>query len=307
MPGTTRSHHGYFGALSLAPFALLVLVFGGYALGEVIHMAFSHIRVQGGSFVWSGAGLGNFRHLVDDDSAESSLLVTALFVAVTSVTSVAFGTALALLVQRSLRFKALAQTVLLWPAIMAPVVVSLVWLLILSPNVGTLNKALATLGLPGQDWIGTSGGALACIVLVDVWHWTPLVFLLIYAALCGIDEEIVEAARCDGASSLQAALLIQLPLLLPSIAGAMFIRVVMGVKAFDEMYLLTNGGPNGATNLVSLYIHDVFFEQLNYGYGAAVSVAVVLLLAILIVVFVGLRRATAMWPSLRQFVGERMS
>jgi multiple sugar transport system permease protein len=279
MTDNIRLHGRMFGNLSVLPFIFLVLGLGGYALIQVVHMAFSHVRIVGGAFVWSFAGASNFAEVAANPIARNSVLITAVFVAATSATSVVLGTCIALLVQQSSRLKRLAQVVLVWPTVVAPVVISLIWLLILSPNIGSLNKVLGTLGLPTQDWLGTPTGALIAIILVDIWHWTPVAFLLIYTALCGLDEDAAEAARCDGATEMQIVWLIKLPLLFPAIASALFIRAVMGVKAFDEMYLLTAGGPDNATTLVSLHIRDVFFDQLNLGYGAAFSVVVVVLLA----------------------------
>jgi multiple sugar transport system permease protein len=298
MSDHVQLHGRTFGNLSLLPFILVVLGLGGYALIQVVRMAFSHVRIVGGAFVWTFAGADNFAAVAANPIARNSLLITAVFVAATSVISVILGTCVALLVQQSIRLKRLSQVVLVWPTVVAPVVVSLIWLLILSPNIGSLNKVLETVGLPTQDWLGTPTGALIAIILVDVWHWTPIVFLLIYTALCGLDEDAVEAARCDGATEIQIVWLIKLPLLFPAIASALFIRAVMGVKAFDEMYLLTAGGPDNATTLVSLHIRDVFFDQLNLGYGAAFSVVVVLLLAgAIAVLFSGRRLARSRSPA----------
>jgi multiple sugar transport system permease protein len=118
--------------------------------------------------------------------------------------------------------------------------------------------------------------------VLDIWHWTPLVFILVYSSLKGIDHDIIEAARVDGAPEARIYQHIVLPLLAPTIGAAALIRLTMGVKAFDEMYLLTHGGPGTATTLISLYIRDVFFDQLHLGYGAAISVLVVLAVAVAI-------------------------
>jgi multiple sugar transport system permease protein len=271
------------------PFLILIIGIAGYSWLQVVLMAFSHVRIQGGEFIWSSAGFDNFAAIFSNPLAVYSVGITVFFVAATVALSVLLGAALALLAQRSKRLSKLSQIVLLWPAIVAPVVVSLIWLLILSPNIGVLNKILDTLLLPTQDWLGTDFGALWAIILVDVWHWTPVAFLLIYTALCAIDQDAIEAARCDGANEWQIVRFIKLPMLMPAILSTVFIRAVMGVKAFDEMYLLTHGGPNHATTLVSLHIRDVFFDQLNYGYGSAFSVLIVVLMSLIIMAVLGVR------------------
>jgi multiple sugar transport system permease protein len=271
------------------PFLILIVGIAGYSWLQVVLMAFSHVRIQGGEFIWSSAGFDNFAAILSNPLAVYSVGITVFFVAATVALSVLLGIALALLAQRSKRLSKVSQIVLLWPAIVAPVVVSLIWLLILSPNIGVLNKILDTLLLPAQDWLGTDFGALWAIILVDVWHWTPVAFLLIYTALCAIDQDAIEAARCDGANEWQIVRFIKLPMLMPAIVSTVFIRAVMGVKAFDEMYLLTHGGPNHATTLVSLHIRDVFFDQLNYGYGSAFSVLIVVLMSLIIMAVLGIR------------------
>jgi multiple sugar transport system permease protein len=278
-----------FANISALPFLILIVGIAGYSWLQVILMAFSHVRIQGGQFIWSSAGFDNFVAILSNPIALHSIFVTVVFVVATVALSVLLGAAFAFLAQRSKRLSKLSQIVLLWPAIVAPVVVSLIWLLILSPNIGALNKILDTLLLPTQDWLGTEFGALCAIILVDVWHWTPVAFLLIYTALCAIDQDAVEAARCDGANEWQIVRFIKLPMLLPAILSTIFIRAVMGVKAFDEMYLLTSGGPNNATTLVSLHIRDVFFDQLNYGYGSAFSVLIVVLMSLIIIAALGIR------------------
>ncbi len=286
-----RPSGGWFGPLSTLPFVLLVFGFAGYAWVQVVQMAFSHVRIEQGEFRWSFAGLDNFRAVARDPVALHSIVITVVFVVATVVLSVLLGLVLALLVHRTVVLKSAARLLVIWPAVVAPVVVSVIWLLVLSPNIGLLNKVLETLRLPDQGWLGTETGAMAAIILVDVWHWTPVAFLLIYGALCAIDTELIEAARCDGASEWQLVRFVQVPILRPAIATTAFIRAVMGVKAFDEMYLLTNGGPNQATTLVSLHIRDVFFDQLDLGNGAAFSVVVVVLvICVTIVLVVGRQR-----------------
>ncbi|MDX0911538.1 ABC transporter permease subunit [Sinorhizobium medicae] len=289
MKSLFRQRSGVFSKITTVPFLLLVIGVGGYSWAQVIVMAFSCLRIEAGQFVWSPAGFDNFRDILANDVALYSVAVTTIFVIATVWLSVLLGLLLALLVQRSKRFNRLAQVVLLWPAMVAPVVVSLIWLLILSPNIGVLNKLLDTFMLPTQDWLGMEVGAIVAIVIVDVWHWTPVAFLMLYTALCAVDEEAVEAARCDGANEWQVIRYVKIPMLMPAILGTIFIRAVMGVKAFDEMYLLTAGGPNNATTLVSLHIRDVFFDQLNYGYGSAFSVLIVLLMSLIIALVLTVR------------------
>jgi multiple sugar transport system permease protein len=153
-----------------------------------------------------------------------------------------------------------------------------------------LNKVLTTFGLPEQAWLDTGPGAMASLVALDVWHWSPVVFLFLYTGLKGIGADVLEAARVDGASEAAVLRRIVLPLLMPAIGAVALVRVVMGVKVFDEMYLLTAGGPNGATTLVSQRVQLWFFQDLKYGDASAFSLLVIAITVVLMVVAVLSRR-----------------
>jgi len=289
-PARSPLHGGRFGLFAVLPFVLFMLVFAVYPLVQVVRMALSDVQIQGGRFLWDFGTLANFARMFDDALAMSSAVTTVIFILATVPLTLVLGTLLAVLVDRSALFGPIARNLALWPAVVAPVVVSLIWLLILSPTVGVLNKALIDLGLPAQGWLGSEVGAMASIILVDVWHWTPVVFLLVYTALKGIDDQILEAARVDGANERQIFWRVVLPLLAPALGAAALIRLVMGVKAFDEMYLLTRGGPGDATTLVSLHIRNVFFDRLELGYGAAFSLVVVVAVIAGLLVALAVRR-----------------
>lgn len=283
-----RGPHVPFRVAALLPLAVFLLVFAAFPMVQLVRMSVSDVDIVGGDFVWSPTGLSNYAEFPGDDIARYSFLITIVFIAVTVPTTVVLGTLLAVLVHRSTVLAGLARNVLLWPALIAPVVVSVIWWLILSPNFGTLNKVLESLGLPQQGWLGSPAGAVTSIIVVDVWHWTPLVFILIYAAVQGIEPDLIEAAQVDGANEWQVYRHIVVPLLVPAIVAASLIRLTMGAKAFDEMYVLTKGGPGTATTLVSLYIRNVFFDRLDLGYGAAISVLVIVAIAVaLILIAIG--------------------
>jgi multiple sugar transport system permease protein len=278
--GARRPEDRRFRLLSLLPLVAFLLIFAAYPLVQLVQMSFSEVNIRGGEFVSRFAGFTNYASFFGDEIAEYSFVITALFIAVTVPATVILGLLLAILVHRSVLLVGFARSVLLWPALIAPVVVSVIWWLILTPNFGTLNKIFEAFGIPPQGWLGSPTGAVIAIMVVDIWHWTPLVFVLLYTAIQGVDPEILEAGRVDGANDRQLYWYIVLPQLAAAIGAAALIRLTMGAKAFDEMYVLTQGGPADATTLVSLYIRNVFFDQLELGYGAAVSIMVILAVAV---------------------------
>jgi multiple sugar transport system permease protein len=272
-----------FRFLAVAPLLAFVGVFAGYPLVELVRMSFSHLHLANGNFDWSYTGVQNFRDAFHDAVFRHSIRITAVFILITTGVSVALGTALALLVDRARLLAGIAKNVLVWPAVIAPVVVSAIWWFVLNQQFGLLNKILDALGLPTQSWLAYGTSALLSVAFVDVWHWTPIVFLIVYAAIRSIDSSLLEAARVDRASEWQVIRYVVLPMLVPTLALVAGVRIVMGVKVFDEMYLLTNGGPGVATTLVSLYIRTVFFDQVDLGYGASLGLCVLLLVLVIFV------------------------
>lgn len=275
---------------ALLPFVAFLAVFAVYPLYELVRLSFMETEVLDGEFFSAFNGLDNFRKIPEDPLAINSIKVTVLFTVLCVILTLVAGTAGAILVNSSKIFKNVARNIFVWPAVVAPVVVSVMWLLILDPTVGLVNKILQFLGQEPQIWLNSKTGAFISVVVVDVWHWTPVVFLFIYAGLNGINQEILEAGRVDGASEGQLVRRIILPILLPTIAVIAILRTIMSIKAFDEMYLLTKGGPEGATSLISLHIRGIFVEVLDFGYASALSLCIVVVLGLIVGISYSIRR-----------------
>lgn len=266
--------------VALVPFVLFGLGLLVYPLTQVVRMALSDVQIRTGGFVWAFSGLANLRSVLGSATTWSIFGNTLVFVAATVAATLVMGFLLALLVDRAVVMLPVARNLLIWPAVIAPVIVSLMWLLILDPTAGGLNKMLGTFGLDGQGWLASGPGAMGAVILVDTWHWTPVAFLFLYTALRAIDASVLEAARMDGAGEVRLVRHIVVPILVPAIAAVALVRVVMGIKAFDEMYLLTRGGPDGATTLVTQQVKILFFDNLQLGPGAAFGLVVVIAVAV---------------------------
>src|SRR5579875_244844 len=183
------------------------------------------------------------------------------------------GLALALLIDSLARGRMFFRTALLIPMLLPPVVAAVAWRLIYNPQFGVLNGTLRRLGFHTADLTWTSGesSALASVILVDVWEWTPFLFLLLSAGLQAIPPEPLEAARVDGAGAWRIFRDVTLPLLKPTIVLALLLRTIDLVRIFDQIFFLTQGGPGTATETVSLYIYRTAFRFSNFGYAAAMS------------------------------------
>jgi multiple sugar transport system permease protein len=277
--------HLGFEQWALMPLLIFLLLFVVYPVAELIRMSFSTVTMSGGAFIWSFSGLANFTTMRSAAIFLIAVLNTILFVAVTVAVQIGLGTMLALMVVRARWLQRLARNVLLWPTIMTPVAISAIWWLILTPEMGLLNRVLSALGLPRQAWLASTTWALPALMLVDIWHWTPLVFLLILVGLTSIDPSVYEAARVDGASEWQGLRHVTLPLLKPTIVVAAMLRTILGFKVFDEIYVLTGGGPATSTQVISSYVQNVFFGQFQMGYGAFLGLVVTLVVVLAVALY----------------------
>jgi multiple sugar transport system permease protein len=215
----------------------------------------------------------NFGRLIGDRVFGAAAVQTIVLTACALAIEFLLGLALALLIDSLARAKSFFRAGLLVPMLLPPVVAAVAWRLIFNPQFGVLNGTLRELGINTASllWTGGDRSALASVIAVDVWEWTPFLFLLLSAGLQAIPREPLEAARIDGASAWQTFRDITLPLLRPVIVLALLLRAMDLVRIFDQIFILTQGGPGTATETVSLYIYRTAFRFSNFGYAAAMS------------------------------------
>jgi len=217
--------------------------------------------------------LSNFTRLFQDRLFGIALIQTVVFTGAALAVEFLLGLALALLIDSLTRGKSLFRAGMLVPMLLPPVVAAVAWRLIYNPQFGVLNGTLRRMGADTSALTWTSGdaSALASVILVDIWEWTPFLFLLLSAGLQAIPQEPIEAARIDGASAWQILRDVTLPLLKPTILLALLLRAMDLVRIFDQIFILTQGGPGTATETASLYIYRTAFRFSNFGYAAAMS------------------------------------
>lgn len=217
--------------------------------------------------------LANFTRLVQDGVFATAAAQTVVFTAIALAMEFVLGLALALLIDSLVRARSLFRAAVLVPMLLPPVVAAVAWRLIYNPQFGVLNGTLRRIGVntAALTWTNGEHSALLSVILVDVWEWTPFIFLLLSAGLQAIPQEALEAARIDGASYWQSLRDVTLPLLTPAIVLALLLRAMDLVRIFDQIFILTQGGPGTATETVSLYIYRTAFRFSNFGYAAAMS------------------------------------
>jgi multiple sugar transport system permease protein len=219
-------------------------------------------------------GLDNYWRLWSDPQFLNALWVTVRFVAFAVAIETVLGLALALFCLREFTGIRLLRTVLIIPMVITPVVVAIVFRLIYASDVGMITTLLMALGGGHVEILGDPTKAFIGLVALDVWEWTPLMFLILLAGLQSLPQEPFEAARVDGAGPWRIFLDLTLPMLRPVLAIAIVLRAIDAFGTFDQVFVLTHGGPGEATKLVSIYGYDTSFKFQETGYAAAMFVAI---------------------------------
>jgi multiple sugar transport system permease protein len=265
------------GWLLLAPTLFVLFLFGVIPFLYVIYVSFHQWNpfAANPDIIFNGAD--NFRRVVFDQGFLASLGVTIAFVFFAVLTELIIGYTLAQAFMKEFPGRAIFRTIHTLPLIMAPIIVGSIWKLMTTPSIGIIPNLL-------DSWFGynlnigqSAVAAFTVTVIMDVWHWTPLVTLTLIAALGSLPADPFEQAQIDGANKRQIFWHITLPMIAPAVVATVFIRLMDALRTVDEVLMLTGGGPGSATRYVGVHIFKEVFPRTNYGYGSAVSVVVLYL------------------------------
>ena len=259
--------------LLLAPAVLLVLAVVVYPLISGVETSRQFYRF--GSAV-SNVGWDQYRQALDDPLFTGALWTTLKFVTAAVALETMLGLGLALLCLRELPFIRTMRLILIVPMVVTPVVVGIVFRLIYASDVGLLSALSGLVGGGSVRILDSESRAFWGLVLLDVWEWTPLIFLILLAGLQSLPQEPFEAARVDGAGTWRTFVDHTLPMLAPVLVVAIVLRTIDAFTTFDQVYVLTHGGPGTSTQLISIYGYDTFFRFQQYGYAAAMLLMVAL-------------------------------
>jgi len=244
-------------AISLFPW--LIMIYNSF-------LGLSYSKPGSGGFV----GLDNYRQAFSDPDLLESVWMTFKFLLIALPIEFVIGLALAVLVTRHIRMRKFVVPILIIPMIISPTVVGLIWTLNLNPSFGLVGIFLRTTGIFEDALLGEVSTVLPTIIAIDVWQWTPFVFLLMLAGLLGQPKEPYEAAQVDGATFWQTFRRITLPLLKPIFIVAFLLRFTDAYKIFDKIWIMTTGGPGRVTESLSIYGYRLTFKFWHIGYGSAV-------------------------------------
>ena len=272
--------------LLVIPALLPIVILSVAPLARGIYLAFTDARAGLGvptNFI----GVDNFRELAHDDLFINSFKIGLIWA--TAVTAIQFFLALglALLLSQSLRGRWLARSLALIPWAMPPVVVGIMWKLFYQPQAGILNETLRRAGLPGEniDWLSSFSWALPAVILVGVWAGMPQTTIALLAGLQSIQDDMHEAAAVDGATTWQRFRTITLPQLKPVIIAITALDFIWNFNSFGLVYVLTEGGPAGKTELPMLFAYNQAFKYGEFGYAAALGCTMVAVIASVLIVY----------------------
>ena len=260
--------------LLVAPALLLILAVVVYPIGYGVRQSFLGFRFGHST---GSVGFDNYRQLFSDPYFRDALWVTIKYVLIAVSIETVLGLGLALLVAKELPFTRVARLILILPMMVTPIVVGIVFRLIYASDVGLLTTLSHDIFGAGPVFILDKGwSAFLGLVALDVWEWTPLMFLILLAGIQSLPVEPFEAARVDGAGSWRTFLDHTLPMLRPVLAVAIALRTIDAFTTFDQVFVLTKGGPGTSTQLISIYGYNTSFKFDDFGYGTAMLLTVAL-------------------------------
>lgn len=261
--------------IGILAFVLLPIVFS-------LVLGFTKWNPMQGLAAIEFTGLENFAQMVSDERLKAALVNNFIYTFTYVPTSVGIGLIVAVLLNKFVFFKVPLRLMCFMPYISAMVSVAYIWLILLNPEGGAVNSILAALGvknLPG--WFTKSNSSLAGIIIMSVWHDAGYYMIIFLAALQGLSAEVYESAKVDGAGNLQTFFGITIPMMASNILFVSILATMNSFKVFDQINVLTEGGPGYSTNVLVYCIYHYAFREHNIGYASAVAV---LLFAIILII-----------------------
>ena len=256
----------------LLPALLILAAISLFPFFYIIVMSFNEVELIGGvSFEW--VGLENWTNLVTDPDVRSSWVTSIIYFVATVGLEMVLGIAIALLVHELIWGKNIVLSLLLLPMFVAPVIVGLLGRFLSDSTYGLYAWVLNQTGLVTSEILGSQGSALAAVILMDVWEWTPLITLIVLAGLSSMPPPVIEAARVDGANYWQRLRHIVTPLISGVIVVALLVRSMDAIRYYDIISVTTNGGPADATKVIPIRLYETAFRFQELGYAAAIGLS----------------------------------
>lgn len=271
-PGGTRPGPVHYALLAPAQILLVGLI-----LLPAVYVAWMSLQKASFGSEPVFVGLANYRDLFADTVFWRAAWNTFLVVNIVVYGELLLGLGLALLLSGWMPFRRVIIALLIAPYAINEVSAVAMWRFVLEPDIGMVSWALVQLGLGQLDWSADPTDALALAALLSIWMHTPFTFLILYAALQAVPQDVKEAATVDGANAWQGFRHVTLPFILPALLVALMFRYITAMRIFAEVWLLTEGGPARMTEVLAVYLYRAAFRYHEFGLASATAFAMVLL------------------------------
>jgi multiple sugar transport system permease protein len=270
-----------FGMMLVSPAAALVLCI---AISPIVRVIWLSLFAQnlGTALQPRFIGMDNYVRLLNDGHYFQTLRTTIAFTVVSVGIELLLGLAFALLLHAKFRSRGLARAAVLIPWALPTAVLALAWSWIFNDQFGVFNDLLGRVGVIKRPiaWLGGGATAFGALIFADVWKTAPFVMIILLAGLQNIPADLYEAAAIDGARRWKSFTFVTLPLLMPSIMLALLFRAIQSFGIFDLVFVMTGGGPGGATETLAIYTYNTYLRYLDFGYGSATIVASFLVMTV---------------------------
>ncbi len=225
-------------------------------------------------------GISNYLRIAEDTRFWESFARLAVMAIGSVALEYLLGFGLALLVWRDVRAGRFFRVLFLIPMMTTPVIMAVIWRTVFHESLGPANDLLHLLGMASLPWLSEAGLAMTSVIIVEVWQWTPFMFLMLLAGLLSLPREPFLAAAIDGAGPIRTFLRVTFPMIAPISIGAIIIRLIEASKIMDTVYVITSGGPGTATETSSYYIFIRGLRDFQIGYAASLSFTYLVIMAI---------------------------
>ena len=260
----------------LLPVIIILMIVAFIPLGYGFVLSFYKYKLNMPSIPIRFVGLQNYLELFTDELFIQSLTNNILFAVLSVSIEMILGIIVAMLLSDDNKLARVMTTILLVPMIIAPVASGTLWRMMLDRTFGVVNYLLSFIGVPAISWLADPAIAIYTIIFVDIWQFTPYVAILILSSIKSIPRSLIDSARVDGASPWRLFWSIILPISSPVIIVVMMIRFIDAFKVFDTIFVMTQGGPGNATEMLPTYIYRQGIKFFKVGYASSTAILFVL-------------------------------
>lgn len=279
----------YTGYVFVVPSLILYIIFFIYPFLASIYLSLTD---------WDGlkpamnfVGLANYQRLLTDPLVGLALSHNIIWVIIGTISPVVIGLLISMLLWGNIRGRLFFRTIYFMPVVLSAVVVGIIWGWIYNPLFGLVNRVLIALGLDSwtRGWLGDPGTALISVLVTAIWHYTGFCVVIFLAGLQNVDMDLVDAATVDGANAWQRFVNVILPQMAPVLTMVITYTLIGGFNVFDIVQIMTDGGPNYATEVLSTYTYYRSFRLPEVSYGASLSMLMTVLALVATLIFIHFR------------------